>query len=62
MRKLEKVIISHNFNFRLHLPILDCGGVFLSLQEQFAENTNKSYHVCKVIIVLLIYHKMFGIK
>ena len=36
MRKLEKVAISHNFNF--------------------------SYHVCKVIVVLLIYHKMFGIK
>ena len=32
------------------------------LQEEFAENTNKSFHVCKVIVVLLIYHKMFGIK
>ena len=33
---------------------------FVPLQEQFAENTNKSYLVCKVIVVLLIYHKIFG--
>ena len=25
------------------------------LQEQYAENANKSYHVCKVIVVLHIY-------
>ena len=30
---------------------------FVPLQEKFAENTNKSYHVCKVIVVLLIYHE-----
>ena len=35
---------------------------FVPLQEQFAENNDKSYHVCKVIVVLLIYHKMFGIR
>ena len=34
---------------------------FVPVQEQFAENTNKSYHVCRVIDVLHIYHKIFGI-
>ena len=42
MRKLEKVAISHNFNFKGVVVF------FVPLQEQFAENTNKSYHVCKV--------------
>ena len=55
MTKLMKVAISHNLNFR-------GGGVLVPLQEQFAENTNKSYHVCKTIFVLHIYHKMFGIR
>ena len=36
--------------------------VFVPLQEEFAENTNKSYHACRVIVVLHIYHKMFGIR
>ena len=57
MRKSEKVAISHNFNFRGYVVVF-----FVPQQEQFAETTNKSYHVCKVIVVLLIYHKMFGIK
>ena len=35
---------------------------FVPVQEQFAENTYKGYHVCRVIVVLHIYHKMFGIK
>ena len=35
---------------------------FVPVQEQFADNTNKSYHVCRVIVVLHIYHKMFGIR
>ena len=35
---------------------------FVPMQEQFAENTNKSYHVCRVIVVLHIYHNMFGIR
>ena len=35
---------------------------FVPAQEQFDENTNKSYHVCRVIVVLHIYHKMFGIR
>ena len=56
MTKLEKVTISHNFNFRGWLCF------FVPVQEQFAENTNKSYHVCRVIVVLHIYHKMFGIR
>ena len=54
MTKLEKVAISHNFNLRVVV-------FFVPVQEQFAENTNKSYHVCRVIVVLHIYHKMFGI-
>ena len=55
MTKLEKVAISQNFNFRERW-------CFVPVQEQFAENTNKSYHVCKVIVVLHIYLKMFGIR
>ena len=35
---------------------------FVPVQEQFAENTNKSYHVCRVIVVLYSYHKIFGIR
>ena len=56
MTKLEKVAISHNFNFRG----LWC--FFVPVQEQFAENTNKIYRVCRVIVVLHIYHKMYGIR
>ena len=55
MTKLEKVAISHNFNFRGWY-------FFVPVQEKFGENTNKSYHVCRVIVVLHIYHKMFGIR
>ena len=36
--------------------------VFVPVQEQFAENTNKSYHVSRVIVVLHIYHKIIGIR
>ena len=32
------------------------------MQEKFDENTNKCYHVCRVIVVLHIYLKMFGIR
>ena len=56
MRNLEKVAINHNFNFKGVVVF------FVPLQEQFAENTNKSQHVCEVIVVLLINHKTFGIK
>ena len=35
---------------------------FVPVLEQFAENTNKSYHVCRVIVVLHIHHKIFGIR
>ena len=35
---------------------------FVPLQEQYAENVNKSLHVCKVIVALHIYHKIFGIR
>ena len=58
MTKLKKVAISHNFNFSGWW----CLFFFVPVQEQFAENTNKSYHVCRVIVVLHIYHKMFGIR
>ena len=53
MTKLEKEAISHNFNFRRWWCF------FVPLQEQFTENTNKSYHVCRVIVVLHIYHKKY---
>ena len=56
MTKLEKVAISHNFNFR------GWWCLFVPVQEQFAENTNKSDHVCRVIVVLHIYDKMFEIR
>ena len=36
--------------------------VFVPVQEQFGENTIKSYHVCRVIVVIQIHHKMFGIR
>ena len=51
MTRLQKVATSHNRNFM--------GGLvfFVPLQEQFAETANKSSHVCKVIVVLHIYHK-----
>ena len=52
MTKLEKVAISQNFNFR------GWWCFFVPVQEQFAENTNKSYHICRVIVVLHIYHKI----
>ena len=54
MTKLENVATSHNCNFM--------GGGVVPLQEQFAENANKSYHVCRVIVVIHIYHTMFGIR
>ena len=54
MTKLEKVAISHNFNFRGWWCFFF---FFVPVQEQFAENTNKSYHVCSVIVVLYIYEK-----
>ena len=56
MTKLEKVAISHNFNFKGVVVF------FVPLQEQFAENTNKGYHVGRVIVVLHIYHKMISIR
>ena len=58
MTKLEKVATMHNCN------LWGGGGLmrFVPLQEQFAENTNKSYYVCKVIDTLHIYHKIFGIR
>ena len=56
MIKFEKVATSHNCNFMGGLVL------FVSLQEQFAENANKSYHVCKVIVVLHIYHIVFGVR
>ena len=57
MTKLENVATSHKCNFMGWWCVF-----FLPLQEQFAENANKSYHVCKLIDVLHIYHKIFGIR
>ena len=39
------------------------GSVFFAatLQKDFAENANKSYHTYKVIVVLHIYNKILGI-
>ena len=56
MTKSENVAISHTFNFRGWWCFI------VPVQEQFAENNNKSYHVSRVIVVLYIYHKMFGIR
>ena len=56
MTKLEKVATSRNCNF------MGDWCCFVSLQGQFAENANKSFHVCKVIVVLHINHKIFGIR
>ena len=55
MTKLEKVATIYTCNFM-------GAGAFVSLLDQFAENANKSYHVCKVKVVLHIYHKIFGIR
>ena len=57
MTELDKVATSRNCNF-----MGDCFVFFVPLQGPFAENANKSSHVCKVIVVLHIYHKMFGIR
>ena len=56
MTKLEKVATMHNCNFM--------GGLcFLYLcKNNLKEKANKSYHVCKVIVALHIYHKKFGIR
>ena len=56
MTKLEKAATSHHCNFMGGLVL------FVPLQEQFAENAYKSFHVCKVLVVLHIYHKFFGIR
>ena len=55
MTKLNKVAARHNGNFR--------GLVFFAatLQNEFAENANKSYHAYKVIVGLHIYNKILGI-
>ena len=55
MTKLEKVATSRNCNF---MGVGGGGWGFVPLQGQFAENANKSYYVCKVIVVLHIYHKI----
>ena len=61
MTKLEKVATSHK---RKLLQFHNFMGLvfFVPLQGQFAENANKSYHVCKEIVVLHIYHTNFGIR
>ena len=56
MTKLEEVATRHNCNF------MGVGAFVPLLEEQFALNANKSYHVCKVIVALHTYHKMFGTR
>ena len=53
MTKLEEIATRHNCNFMGVLVL------FVPLQEQFAEHANKSSQVCKVIVVLHIYHIFF---
>ena len=56
MTKLDNVATSHNCKF------MGRGCFFVTVQKQFSENANKSYHVYKVIVVLHIYSKMLGIR
>ena len=58
MTKLEKVATRHNCNFMRGGGV----GVFCTSARTICRNANKSCHVCKVIVVLHIYHKIFGIK
>ena len=56
MTKLEKVAISHNFNFRGWL-------CFLYLCKNNLQKTlTKGILFVKLIVVLLIYHKMFDVR
>ena len=56
MKNLDKVATNHNCKFYGVLVF------FVTLRKQLAENTNKSYHVYKVIVVLPIYTKSLGIR
>ena len=55
MIKLEKVATSHNCNFM-------GGCCFLYLCKNNLQKTPTKAYVCKVIVVLDIYHKIFGIR
>ena len=54
MTILDKVATSHNCKF--------WGVFFATLRKQLVENIDKSYHVYDVIVVLHIYHTIFGIR
>ena len=51
---VDKVATSHNCKF------LRVGVLFVTVRIQFPKNAYKSYHVYKVIVVLLIYSKILG--
>ena len=55
MTNLDKVATNQNCKF-------EGVGVFVSLRKKLAENANKNCHVYKVIDVLHIYNKSFGIQ
>ena len=56
MIKLDKVATDQNFKFEV-------GAVFFcNSAKATCRNANKSYHVCKVIVVLHKYHKSVGIR
>ena len=56
MTKFDKVPTNKNFKFEGVLVF------FVTLRIQLAENANKRYHDYKVIVVLHIYNKSFGIR
>ena len=55
MIKLAKVATDQNFKF-------EGWWCFCNSAKATCRNANKSYHVCKVIVVLHIYHKSVGIR
>ena len=55
MTKLEKVATMHNCNFM-------GGWCFLHLCKNNLQKTLTKANVCKVIVALHIYHKIFGIR
>ena len=56
MTKFNKIATNQNFKFEGWVVF------FATLQKQVAEKANKSYHICKVIVVLHIHNKSLGIR
>ena len=55
----DKIRLGRN---QSQLQILGGLVFFVTVQKQFAENANKSYHAYKVIVMLHIYSKILGIR